>query len=415
VKRTGRAGAKRIPGPSLDLGPKGLEPHALDGVLEPGLTALEAIAEVALGGDHGLGDRQCPVRLHEAEDVGQSREGRGVPVGRAHPAAGRDVEADQAFAVGDGDEAQVVGIDVDIVVRRHRNGGLELPRQIGRAVDGLEILAAAHLLAVEPDLVIGAGLRQQVLADPLRPLVNLPMQRRRDRVGVAEHVAVHIAAAADRVDHDLVDPADHRGDVALEDAVVLEALTRGQAQTAAGQLAADPVDRQPLGRGADTARQARAQHEAEIGLEILLAPLLTEVAMVLLIEAVKLADLGVVRAHGAGQRVGQTLAERAAQIVAAGLDPDDQEDPPLLGQLARTEIAHGDDPGVHPLTDRLRSELLGHCFCIAGLGAVEDGDRLDRLRLGGRGRTAAADACKVAADPGDLRGRHPLQRHLQGA
>ena len=67
-------------------------------------------------------------------------------------------QPDDLAVLDDGDEAQIVGEDVDIVVGRDRDDGLELSRQVGLAVDRLSSSASplvVDLLALEPDLVIG--------------------------------------------------------------------------------------------------------------------------------------------------------------------------------------------------------------------------------------------------------------------
>ena len=122
---------------------------------------LAAIAEVALHEHHLLGDVDRLLGPAEAHDVGGAREGLGLAVGHAHAAADGDVVADHlAVLARDGDEAQVLGEHVDVVGRRHRDHGLELARQVVPAVDRLLVdLRVDHLLAVQPDLVIGAGAR----------------------------------------------------------------------------------------------------------------------------------------------------------------------------------------------------------------------------------------------------------------
>ena len=151
--------------------------------------------------------------------------------------------------------------------------------------------------------MVGAGAGQQVLADASGPGVDLRVQRPLHRIGVAEHVAIHIAAASDGVDQGAVDALDHALEVALEDAMVLEGLARGQAQGAVGQATAYVVDGKPLCGGAHPAGQPGAQHEFVIGLESSFLARLAPVPVVLLVEAVKLADLGVRRRQCSGKVV----------------------------------------------------------------------------------------------------------------
>src|SRR3712207_7232960 len=66
----------------------------------------------------------------------------------------------------DGQQAQVLPVDVDAVVPRQRQAGLELARQVHLAVQRLAVvrrqLAVGDGLAVEPDLVVRPGAGGQV-------------------------------------------------------------------------------------------------------------------------------------------------------------------------------------------------------------------------------------------------------------
>ena len=107
----------------------------------------------------------------EAHDLGDARIGVGLAMGHAHAAADRHVPAgDVAGLVRDGDVAEVVREDIDVVRGRHRHHDLEFARQVGLAVDRLHhlVLAARDALAVEPDLAIGRRMRQQVVGDRAR-------------------------------------------------------------------------------------------------------------------------------------------------------------------------------------------------------------------------------------------------------
>ena len=83
---------------------------------------------------------------------------------------------------------------------------------------------------------------------------------------------------------------------------------------------ADPVHFQPLRRGGDSAGHADADHEAVSLLQLVLAATLAQVAVVLLVGAVKFEELLVILAHGAGGKIGKPLHNGSAKIVAAGLD-----------------------------------------------------------------------------------------------
>ena len=126
----------------LDLRTEGVEAHGVDRVLEPCGLAVGAVAEVSLHLDDRLGDPADVFRGHEAEPLAERGEGLGGTRCHAHAAAGKHVVAEDFSVLVDDEEAEVVGIDVGAVVFRECEGRLELPRQVGRAVDRLHILLA---------------------------------------------------------------------------------------------------------------------------------------------------------------------------------------------------------------------------------------------------------------------------------
>ena len=104
----------------LDLGAEGVEPAVLDRVLEARALAVLAVAPVALHGDDLLGDIDRLLGRAEAEDVGRAREGVVLAVRHAHAAADGDVVADELALLDDGDVAEVVREDVDVVATAAR-------------------------------------------------------------------------------------------------------------------------------------------------------------------------------------------------------------------------------------------------------------------------------------------------------
>ena len=74
-----------------------------------------------------------------ADRLGQVRKGVGVAVRHAHAAADQHVVADDPAVLDDGQQAEVLGVDVDAVVVRQRQAGLELARQVDLAVERLRL------------------------------------------------------------------------------------------------------------------------------------------------------------------------------------------------------------------------------------------------------------------------------------
>ena len=106
----------------LHLGAERIEPAVLDGVFQPRVLAIGAVAPVALHGDDRLGHGDRVARLAEAHHVGGARIGVRLAMRHAHAAADRHVPAGHvAGVVEDRDEAEIVREDVDVVRGRHRH------------------------------------------------------------------------------------------------------------------------------------------------------------------------------------------------------------------------------------------------------------------------------------------------------
>ena len=320
-ERRAMRGGERVAQMPLDLRPESVHAHALDGVFQPGVLADASVAMVALRPDHRVAYRHRLLRRAEADHVARAREGVGFAMGHAHAAAHRHVVADHRAVPLDADEAQVVREHVHVVLRRHGDGHLELPRQVGGAVQRLFFrLAAGHALLADPQLMPGAGFRQQVVAEPLGQRQSLRVRRAGVRVGGAHDVAVHVAASRDGVEQRVVHGGQRRAQVALDDAVELDRLPGGEADGAVGPLPRDLVQLQPL-LGADApAGDAEAGHEADGRLHALAPALRSQVAVVLLVEAVELRQLRVVLGQSAGDDVAHAFGDGAAERAAAGLD-----------------------------------------------------------------------------------------------
>ena len=303
----------------LHLGLEGLDSNTFECVLGFGVLAVDPVAPVTLGADHGGRHLQYVGEGNKAKVTRLARVGAGVAVGHGETPAHQHVEAHQLAAFGNGHEVEIVGVNIHVVVGRDHHCGLEFARQVVGTQDRL--LVPTQLLAIQPDLDIGAGLGQQVLGDFCGPLVGFLMQFRLHRIAGAEHVAVHVASGGDGIYAGAVEGLVHQLDVALQYSVELEGLTGGQADAAIqAVLLGELVDHLPLGRGDDAARQTGAQHDVVQGLQLLGSTLRAYVSVILLIHAVEADQLEVVAVEAAGERVLQILLYGAAQKVTLALE-----------------------------------------------------------------------------------------------
>ncbi|MCW0450427.1 hypothetical protein NB706_003261 [Xanthomonas sacchari] len=294
----------------------------VDGVLEARALAHRAVAQVALGGDHRGGDVEQLRAVDEADHVGHARVGLRIAMAGAHAAAEADVVAGQrAVGAEHADEAQIVGEHVHVVDRGQRETDLELARQVGVAVDRLVLLAAAgDLLLVQPDLVVGAGVGQQVFGHARGVGVERGVRLRGQRIGGDLHVAIDVAAGGQGVDQRGVDRLHGCFQLALDHPMELERLARGDAQRVVAVGGGDGIELEPLRWIDHPARGARADHELIGRLQLLPAPLLAQIAVVLLVAAVVLDQGLIVLAQRPGDRIGQALQQRPAQALAVVLD-----------------------------------------------------------------------------------------------
>ena len=269
------------------------------------MLAALAIAPISLHGQYLLGDVDGLLWPAEPEDIGGAWKGIRLAVRHAHAAADGHVVAGDFTALDDRDEPEVLSEYVDVIVRRHGDYGLELARQVVTPVERLLVLyrgttGVRHLRTVEPDLMISAGPRQQMRAQRARQVQRLAMRLRYMRVRRRQHVAIDVAAGGDGVEQCRVDRLHGAAHVRLDDSMELKRLPRGQSQRPVGVVAGDPVERQPLRRRDDAARNAHADHEAVSLLKALLGTLATHVAIVLKVGAVKFDELLVVLGDRSG-------------------------------------------------------------------------------------------------------------------
>ena len=128
----------------------------VDQVFHARMAPLLAIAVVPLHRRNRLHQIEHMLGRHIAQGIGRAGKGFFLVVGTAHAAAHIDIATAQlAVGIGEGHQTNVLGEQVHGVIAGHRDGDLELARQVGGAIEGLvDIpaedaalpLALAHLL-----------------------------------------------------------------------------------------------------------------------------------------------------------------------------------------------------------------------------------------------------------------------------
>ena len=158
----------------------------------------------------------------------------------------------------DDDKTNVVGKEVNAVVARDGDRDLELAWQKLGAVDrlwGILKVGAKHigctvcchlgillvhrhkLLAIEPDVVVGARLRCQEVCDVIGKLLSIQIVGPVLVWRAGSHdIAVHIATCAQRRTHIFYHSREHGLQVVLQHSVQLIRLTSGKAQCAVAIL-----------------------------------------------------------------------------------------------------------------------------------------------------------------------------------
>ncbi len=228
-------------------------------VLHPGVAPLLAISVVALQGQDRLDQIQNVVCSHVTQWVSGAGEGLLLVVGPAHASTHVDIATPRpSVRIREEHQADVLGEQVHGVVTGHGDGHLELPGQVGGAVErflgvtaehgplflaGLDALDrragtdAVTEVAIHPEVEIGTlgGLRRQQIGDLIgkKPRGGVPAAAERGRW--CHHVAVDVPAGREGGAHRAHDRADHLLEVGLGHPMHLEGLAGGGPKGAVAQ------------------------------------------------------------------------------------------------------------------------------------------------------------------------------------
>lgn len=161
-----------------------------------GVLSVLSVTVVPLDQHDALSNLLTVLRSDETNDITQTRVGLLVTVGNTHTTTNADIVTNDFVVFNDGNETNIIGEDVNSVVRRDSDGDLEFTRQVVRTVErlavGIERLNSVtrDLLLVKPDFVVGVGSRKEVLRDGLGELVDGSVGLRERRVDSTLDVTV---------------------------------------------------------------------------------------------------------------------------------------------------------------------------------------------------------------------------------
>ena len=150
---------------------KCLNTHALQRVFGFGIFTIGTVTPIALSRHDGFRHRQGMLQRQITKLARRAGVGFLITVFDGKPAAHQQVKAYQLAVFGDCHEVHVVGMQIDIVLRRDHYRGFEFTRQISLTEDRF-FIGGGDFFLIEPDLRIRAGTRQQMFRDFLRPFIR---------------------------------------------------------------------------------------------------------------------------------------------------------------------------------------------------------------------------------------------------
>ena len=117
----------------------------MDQVFHPGMLPDLPISMIPLQGHDRLNHIQHIVRSDVAQRVRNAGESLFLVVGPAHAAADIHIATPQrSRRIGEHNQADVLGEQIDGIVPGHRDTHLEFPRQVGIAIERLRSTAGKH-------------------------------------------------------------------------------------------------------------------------------------------------------------------------------------------------------------------------------------------------------------------------------
>ena len=144
------------------------------------MLAIGAVPGVAVGGQNRFGDVDQLLSAEESKDVGDAGEGGRIIVAHPKTATAQQIIAEWSRGIGGigyGNQSEAIAVDIGVVQRRDGEGDFEFAREIlfsvKRVGKGLFFFSRQlERLAINPNRMVGSGLRQEGVIDATRVLLN---------------------------------------------------------------------------------------------------------------------------------------------------------------------------------------------------------------------------------------------------
>src|SRR5690606_23507307 len=112
--------------------------------------------------------------------------------GTAHPTADTYIKSLQLASFSYSNEAQIIGIDVNIIVGRNGEGYLKFTWQIAFKVQGFFMRRSSNFLFIKPNLIVSPGFGQKIIAQLTGTLVYLFMNEGLIGIWIAHHISINV-------------------------------------------------------------------------------------------------------------------------------------------------------------------------------------------------------------------------------
>ena len=168
--------------------------------------------------------------------------------------------------------------------------------------------------------MISTRRRRQVITDRLGDFQSLPVDRRKSRIRVTHHIAIHVTTSCDGVHRGVIDLLDRLLQILFDNPMQLIRLTSCQLEIFVSKIARHPIHFKPLAGRRNSAWNPDTDHKAKGLLKSGTLPLDADIPVILLVGSVEFEQLLVILGDGSRGVICQTLGDGSPKVITGSLD-----------------------------------------------------------------------------------------------